>query len=206
MKTRLFLPLALIASASLAKAAVTINFAAGQLLLDDGITAIPDTALIQLVADTQGDGFTAPTANSLTGGSSDDLILASFSLSETKVGAGSFSSALITPLSGNLNSGDRLILRWFPTLTASYTSSDTISGYNYGQFRTDTANADGSDSAWIIPGDGLTISLYFLPASGINSPGAASYVVTAVPEPSTYGLVGAGALAAVAAVRRRRKR
>ena len=187
-----------------AKADVTINLGVSKLYKADGTTLVPDGALIQLVASTTDTTFTAPTAASFTGNSSDDVVLASFSLDSSTYGPGSFIKALPVTLSGNLTTGDQLILRWFPTLTTL--SSSPGAGTIFGQYRTD-ATLDGSEGAWVLPADGTPYSLVFqtISAGGsvANSAGAAS-LVTAVPEPSSYGLLGAAALAGVVVRRRRR--
>lgn len=57
----------------------------------------------------------------------------------------------------------------------------------------------GNTSGWTLTNAGWTGSFQY------DGTGNIDFVLTAVPEPATYGLIGAGALAAVAAVRRRRK-
>ena len=76
--------------------------------------------------------------------------------------AGDFDRVINLTLSGGLQAGDALLLRWFPTLTTN--AATPGSGTSYGQFRTD-AVVDGSDIAWVTPGDGATDALNFATAS-----------------------------------------
>jgi autotransporter-associated beta strand protein len=71
------------------------------------------------------------------------------------------------------------------TLTETYGATFSVTG------ATDLLN-----NKWAINNGGITYTF---------DEGTGALSVTAVPEPSTYGLIGAGALAAVAFVRRRRK-
>ena len=59
-----------------------------------------------------------------------------------------------------------------------------------------TGATDLGSNKWALNNGGITYT--FDEATGALS-------ITAVPEPSTYGLIGAGSLALFAAVRRRRK-
>ncbi len=106
------------------------------------------------------------------------------------------------------------------TVTGTLTLDGTIAVVTYGGFDTTTLtagttydlldwgtlNASGFNIASDLDLSGLAL------AGGLEwdttnflTDGTISVVVTAVPEPSTYGLMGAGALAAMAFVRRRRK-
>jgi len=210
MKKRHLLPLLFAAAAFFtvsARAAITINLTAGILYQADGTTPAPDGTLLQLVASTTDSTFTAPTPASFTGGSSDDVVVASYALNHNTTGSagGDFHSLQLT-LSGNWNAGDPLLLRWWPTLTTS--SSTPGANTTYGQFRTD-ATENGSTTGWVTPADGQTVSLNFLDqaAGGTepNSAGKASLTTAAVPEPSTYALIVAGGFVC-AWMGRRRKR
>ncbi len=192
-----------------AQASVTINLGGDELFMADGTTPIPLGSLIQLVASTTDNTFSAPTAGDFVGGSSDDVILASFN-SNNALGSGSFEQPIVFNLTGNLNAGDQLLLRWWPSLTAA---ASTPGSTTFGQFRTNNVE-NFSDINWTVPADGSTVALNFLDtASGFattpepNSAGAASFSTAAVPEPSTYvsalmGLAGIG----LATLRRRFKK
>jgi PEP-CTERM motif len=194
-----------LATAVAASATVTLNVGAEVLFQSDGTTPIPAGSLIQLLASTTDSVFTAPTPSSFIGGSADDVILESFAAPDNSGFAG---DDIVVTLSGNLNAGDPLLLRWWPTLTLA--SSTPGAGTPYGQFRTDVTE-NFSDSGWFIPSDGSVISLNFLDeSSGIapnpepDSAGTASFVV--VPEPSTFALGALGALGLVLVRRRSIKR
>ena len=87
----------------------------------------------------------------------------------------------------------------FDSNTALSGSKNTFLAYVY----------DGATTSYDIDGKGyVTFDLYEgMSASdvSVHNGSGANFSVTAVPEPSTYGLLGAGAAAAVAVVRRRRK-
>ena len=194
---------ALIISASACFATVTINLGGGELFQSDGTTPIPAGALLQLVASTADNVFTLPTPTSFTGGSADDIVVASFAAPDN---SGFFAQPVVLTLSGNLDAGDPLLLRWWPSLTVS--SSTPGTGATFGQFRTD-ATENFSTSGWVVPSDGSTITLNFLDMAGggtePNSAGTASFTTTAVPETSTV-VCGSlcAALLLVHAIRRKR--
>ncbi len=194
-----------------AQATLTLNLTAGILYQSNGTTPVPDGTLLQIIASTTDNSFTAPSASSFVGGSSDDTVVASYALNHNTVGSagGDFHSIVLT-LSGNWTAGDQLLLRWWPTLTTS--SSSPGANTTYGQFRTDAVE-NGSTTAWVTPADGQTVNLNFLDtAAGGTEPngngqgstnGAAS--LTVVPEPSTYGMLGMGIVAGGVYLARRRK-
>ena len=193
---------ATLVTASAAMATVTINLGADVLFQSDGTTPIPTGALVQLVASTLDNTFTAPTATSFTGGSTDDVVLANL-----VAGApGEFAAPVVLNLSGNLTTGDELMLRWWPTLTIS--SSTPGTGATFGQFRTDSIE-NFSDIAWVVPGDPSNVGLNFLDTAGggtePNSAGRAAFSVTAVPEPSTWTVAAIVATSLGAHFLRRRR-
>ena len=79
---------------NVASASVTLNFGAAQLFSDSGTTILPVGSLLQLVASTTDNVFTAPTSSSFTGGSGDDQVVASFN-SNNVFGAGSFNGLVV---------------------------------------------------------------------------------------------------------------
>lgn len=213
MKKLLTVSLLLLTVAA-ARSEITINVGGANLYNANGSSLMQPSMLVQLVASTTDSTFTSPTAGSFTGGSSDDVVLASFNINQ---GAGATNVALILNFANfaNLNAGDPLMLRWFPTITgpdmpSSALPSGPAAGSPFGQFRTDLVEAEnGSNFAWIVPSDGFTITLNFLTQS-INptsthpeSDGFANMVV-AIPEPSTMVLMGL-AVAGFAGYSRRRK-
>jgi hypothetical protein len=184
MKRLLFLLSLAVCCGSL-RASVTIDLSVGQLLTAAG-APVPDGGLIQLLAAPSTDALTPPSDASFTGGSSAEIVLASFGLDSASTGtAGSFDSVIHLTLSGGLQAGDPLLLRWYPTLTAAAGSPG--SGTSYGQYRTD-AVVDGSDIAWVTPGDGATDALNFTTSSqGGSQPNSAGEASETTPSGSPAG-------------------
>ena len=202
---RLFLfGLALLASATMAHATITINLGGGNLYGTSTATLFPTGGLLQLIVSSTDNVFTAPVAGSYTGNSADDVVLASFVLNNGLGSPGTFAQAIIITLTGNINPGDQILLRWFPTLTLANTTPPA--GAPFGQFRTDIIE-NFSDITWNLPNDGSLVALNFLTmAQGgtrAEIEGVANMIV-AVPEPSTVALVGLSVIG-LAAYSRRRK-
>jgi hypothetical protein len=213
---RFLLAFSLLAALGLsARASAVINLFDGQLLNANGITPMADGGLMLIEASTIDNTFAAPTSTSLTGGSSDDIIVASWGLSKASAGgtAGDDLHAVTLTYSGNFNSGDLLRLLWFPTLTYnSATNYSTFApgvGIAFGFFRTDSL-ADGSTISWAAPADGRTDSLNFATVSQNgsqpNNAGVADKTTAAavVPEPWSVSLLAMGG-AALSVFGRRRK-
>ena len=201
MKKLLLSAIAFVACSLSAHATVTINLGGGYIYFADGTTKAPLGSLLQLVASTNDNIFSAPTPGSFTGGSSDDVVIASFEVNQEP---GIFLEDIVFSLGGTLGVGDQLMLRWFPSLTLS--ASAPGGGEQYGEFRTDAVE-NGSTTNWLVPADGQTHDLNFLTiAAGGTRPdaeGAANFVV--VPEPSTVALLGFGGIAAAAGLLRKRR-
>ncbi len=192
---------------------VVITLEAAQ-LLTSGSTAIPNGSLIELLADTSST-FGAPTAASFTGADANEVLLWSGTENSAVLGVpGDFKQTITLTLNTSPTEpfvGADLLLRWFPTLTAS--ALDPGAGTSYGQFRTASVE-NGSNIGWLVPSSG-DYNLNFITASQAvggtpepNSAGVANLIVAAIPEPANLPvLAGAfAALAGVFALRRRRNR
>jgi hypothetical protein len=203
MKRALILCILLLSTVAV-RATVTINLGASVLYNSDGTTPEAAGMLVQLVASTTDNVFTAPNSGSFTGGSSDDIVLASFFINFS---GGTVAQPLIITLTGNLGAGDQIMLRWFPTLSGTTPPSAPPAGAAFGQFRTDLVE-NFSSTGWVLPADGSTIDLNFLTVAGggtePESAGRAAFTVALIPEPTTYALLMVG-LAGAAFMRRRKK-
>jgi len=205
MKKLFVLGILVLSSLATVSASITINLGGGNIYSTSTATLAPPGSLIQIVASTADNIFTDPTSTSFTGGSADDVVIASFVINAGLGSPGTFAQAIIFNLSATLTTGDLLLLRWFPTLTIADATGAPPAGTPYGQFRTDAVE-NFSDIAWVVPADNSIVSLNFLTlAQGGTRPesdGVAKFTV--IPEPSTYALLAVG-LAVVAFSRRRLK-
>lgn len=197
---RLLLSSLLLLTAAAAHADVTLNLGGGNLYTAGGTSLAPVGSLVQLVVSTGDNLFSAPTPNSFVGTSTDDFVLASFTIDDA---AGAFTQPITFTLGVNsVTAGDLLMLRWYPTLTSA---SGPGEGTSYGEFRTDAVQSF-SNIAWAVPNDG-TYDLNFLTEAfgGPNAESAGYANFTVVPEPSSVALLAFGGIAGAVAVFRRRK-
>ena len=130
---------------------VSVIYAGDFLAGPDGV-GLPNGALVQLVASPGNGVFEAPTAGSFTGGG-DDVVL-----DEARVdnfgdffNDGSFSGVASFTLGAGVGAGDRLLIRWWPTLVPGVGVPGE--GTDYGEFRPvdDVTVTQGSDHPWVVP-------------------------------------------------------
>jgi hypothetical protein len=214
----LFIAFALGSLLGSVRADFSINTEYANLFQSDGVTQIGAGVVGILVAD---EGTTAGIVDPVNtvlsvgnylGGTSDDRIIGTFTSISSVAGQGNGFQKDFTALtySGNFNAGDKLYLLWFPTIT---TVGATVgAGQTYGSYRTDAVDvASGANIAWIAPSDGGTynMSAYLdsiYSGSGVTAADFTASQVTAVPEPSIYGLVGVGAVGLILFRARNRRR
>lgn len=216
---------ALLASASIA-AADTVSFTilAGKISGPNPGTAINANAMLQLV-DLGSDGVFNPISEGGWVGGDDTVITAPFAPngqnSDGWLSAGSFDLSDGAGVAGEINrifsfllgediqTGDKVGIRWFPTLTANndYASSTPILGTPYGQFTRQAAPRHGG-SLWQIPTGGALVSFdrYLTSDYTATNPdalelGSATFAV--IPEPATVALTLLG-LGLACSTRRRR--
>jgi hypothetical protein len=110
--------------------------------------------------------------------------------------------------------GDNLAILWFPQITYSQYKSDilTVAGDYFGTYTPSPVGEVPTDggSAWVVPASGQ-INLDFFTANsdgGGNEPASDGYaddqVISAVPEPSSFAMVGLGSLLFLMGMRRLR--
>ena len=181
----------------------------GDLLRNSSGVAIPQSSLFLLVASTSDSIFSTLKEGSLlsvgsiiTGAGGDDTIVYKGDISSYGVNGvlNTSTPGINFSIATGWNAGDSLALIWFPTLTIS--SSTLSAGTPYGIY-TNASAVDGS-SVWITPSSPSTNYklLFYTKAGSEVSPGAsasnaatagnASLTVAAVPEPSTFAMLGIG--------------
>lgn len=208
------------ASAQTPLGSVSLSVSLG-ILLDNLGDPIADGSYLQLVATTSGTtDFGTPSPTDFLGGESDNFVLWSgaFDSSTTGLGGGMLlflsNLDLFAPSAGAgfLAEGSALRVRWFPQLPAA--PAPTVPGTTpFGEF-----GFGAGDDNWIIPtgAAGTLVELNLITTdvdpSGIDPSFATAALttqpggLTPVPEPSTYGLMAAGALAAFVIWRKRREK
>lgn len=195
---------------SAANAAVTIELDAGILRGTTATSLEPVGGLLQIIATRSGSAtnFGTPTPGSFATGA-DNLVVANFAMNYT-FGSGETDNRITFTLENTgasasattFDVGDPLLLRWWPSITYNTAtgapSRTPTGGDTFGQFRSDTGENGGI--AWFTPTDGSLLTfpsgLNFntIAAGGTNAEtaGFATNIVSPVPEPSTYALLGLG--------------
>jgi hypothetical protein len=225
MKLTRFLP-CLLSLLVVPVAHATISFEIdADLLSNSSNVGIPDGSAIFLIVDKNNTGFVLPTAGALSvgsawGGSSDNFVAETYSANGVaQNGAGSAGSVILTSngysystVSG-MGPNQHLGLFWFPA--DSYNASsitlsggDTFGYFDFNSVGTGTGSAPTlGASTWITPAD-TSFGVFFT----INTPNAineepgndvVTYGTIAVPEPSTFGLLGGVSALGLAFYRRR---
>ncbi len=201
---RLLLIIAVSASFSVAAVAdqVTLNIDAGYLKNSTGTAVVPNGMLLQLIASPSGT-FSAPTSSSYITG--DNVLLQNFSMNSNG-GSGETLNGTSLTLSTTLTTGEAVLLRFYPSLSATSAPSAPTLGTTYGQVRSSTIESgqtDTSQAPWVIPASGLTVDLLYITATDGGSYSDASAYASnvvlpaAVPEPASViqGGIAAGLLA-----------
>lgn len=153
----------LLAGLSPEAGAVSILFG-GDFFPDSVGAGIPDGAIVQLVVSTEDASFGDPTIDSFVG-EADDLILMTTTADSF---LGTFNRGVASGFVQNRNfdtafdSGDPLLLRWWPTLTAA--DSEPGATVVYGEFRPadDSTVTAGSDHPFLVPdnqSDNITLRM-----------------------------------------------
>jgi len=206
-----------------AKASVSLGIDAG-ILADSSGNAITNGSngsgsLVLLIA-SQGDSlFQAATVGSYTSG--DDIVVGAFQMNyfggtgEINTTATFSYTTVGSASSSTFDAGDLLAIRWFPNITFSQFQGGTkpAAGDFYGTYSS-VGTPDGG-IAWTAPADGASLAVtqglnFYTTNSGgggsqTPSKGYASTQVAAVPEPSTFALLGLGVGVAGWMARRNKK-
>src|SRR6185369_17357718 len=144
-----------LAVATLSEASVSIEIKAGQ-LTDSANAFVLDGRYVTLISAGVDGVFSAPTSASYV--SNDDYFVGGFGVDSTTFSnkPGSFDVVV-----GNLNDlfltapnfqpGQKLAIRWFPTIVAALATSGPGAGASYGQY---------ADSSWVVPADGFNVGPY----------------------------------------------
>jgi len=203
---------------SVSWAVVTINFAGG-VFSDSNGNPLPDGSLVMLLASGNDGVFSAPSASAFVTG--DDVLLGAFSTNSVDLGSkGGLVASIAVALDAGLTADETIAVRWFPGLTTA--AGAPGAGASYGQYSYTTADTNSTAADWAIPSDGNVVSPDFVTASIggslSNIVGEATFTVAtgtggsgsggggtggAIPEPSTYALLGGLAALALVTYRRR---
>lgn len=183
--------------ASLASASVSINFEGGSLFDSNTSTPLADGSLVIAVTSVDA-SFGGPVAGSFVSG--DDTLIGSWQIDSGAGAPGAFSASLSgIELTSGIQTGQQIAIYWFPSITSI---GDLPQG--------GTAYGFYADNSWLIPADGsLTVSYSleteFIGGGVSDSETVANLTVSAIPEPSTFGLLfGLSALGMVACRRGKR--
>ncbi len=138
--------------------AVTFNLAGDWLADEQGVQGIPNGSLIMLVASTEDDQFSEPSASGYVDPASDDVILGTFRASDAggALNKGSYTASVHANFNdaenglARFDAGDPLLIRWFPTLTEADLEKRPSGAIPYGEFRTNQV-LPGSTTAWYTP-------------------------------------------------------
>jgi len=153
-------------------------------LQDENGDPLVGAGMLYLVATTDDDTFSLPSAGSIIDGASDDAIVASWDLSaESSQGGEYIVTSGAVPYGDSWEAGNDLAILWFPNLTlANQTPAD---GEAYGFYRNTSENGAGDN--WEMPEDGTLLhSLKFFP--DVSNP-----LVDAGDVPSFVASAGFGA-------------
>ena len=184
--------------------AQSVNFTidAGMLETAAGAGVVPAGGLLQLIASPSGT-FSAPTSSSYVSG--DNVLLASFAMNYSSGVAGEtvnhFTGFPLTMTgSYTASAGEKVLLRYYPSLTFANMPATPALNTTYGQVRSDTiefgaSGGDPRETPWVLPAAGAPgVNFDYITT---NDPNGGSYselsaeannfvLVGMVPEPSTY--------------------
>lgn len=202
-------------------ATVTFSIGMGDVLNNQG-QKVATNSLFQLVKLGNDGQFNQIPAGAWVGG--DDTLLSlpfpnsdgwtssdAFDLTNGIGTAGVFSRQFTFTLGVGLATGDKIGIRWFPTVKATdFATTVTTAGMSYGQFTRQSSPLYGG-STWVVAAAGSLVSFDPMitvgddPINGLdaNSVGTASHAVVVVPE--TSGIVTGLLCVGVAAWRRKRR-
>ncbi|HVU38539.1 MAG TPA: PEP-CTERM sorting domain-containing protein [Opitutales bacterium] len=219
----LLLPALLAALVVPAHATLTLTFEAENLLQGgNGSLNVAANSLVLVVADTGNNGFSTLGAGNIAVGAtigtgSTDLIVGQLAVSAAGIGTNGENvlEATLnggpTPYFGSWAAGQPLAIYWIPSLNFGDTNIGNSVAYGMYTNATDHSGTGGSP-AWVTPSDGGTQTFFFSTTgvfSTITDPASAGYASfstpSAVPEPSTFALLGGLTALGVTGFLRRRK-
>lgn len=186
----------------------TLTVNAGVLRNGTGTAVEPTGGLLQILASPSGT-FANPTSSSYVGG--DNVLVQSLAMNFN--GGNGFTVNTLTGIpfttaNYTLTVGEKLLLRFYPSLTLAGMPAAPTALTTFGQVRSDTVEfggtVDPSETPWVVPAAGGNKDFNYVTAgtgaggtypdgpNGVGISSFATFFVTPVPEPSTYAALMCG--------------